>query len=152
MYLPQKVILTSGYGISDTVLNSFDNALIRAGIHDFNLVKVSSIAPKDVSLGGIDFLQTIRKGTVLPVILARHTAKEKGRVASAVCLLQTEEIGLITEYSGACTEKDARTRVLAMAETMCEERDLVKKDAHLTSVEYDAQRKYTTVISACLLV
>ena len=152
MYLPSKVILTSGYGVSDTVLNSFDNALLDAGIHDFNLVKVSSIAPRAVERCGVDELRDVEKGTVLPCILARYTTEGKERVASAVCLLRTESIGLITECSGPYTEKGVRTHALKMAETMCKKRDLVKKDAYLSSIEYETRKKYTTVISACLLV
>ena len=45
MELPSKVILTSGVGIGATKLNAFDNALLNAGIGNFNLSPVSSVIP-----------------------------------------------------------------------------------------------------------
>ncbi|RLF93202.1 arginine decarboxylase, pyruvoyl-dependent [Thermococci archaeon] len=152
MYLPKKIVLTSGYGVSDTELNSFDNALINAGINDFNLVKVSSIAPKGFSFADSNFLKNLKRGTVLHCILARYTTKLEENIASAICLLKTNDIGLITEYSGACTEKYAREMVLKMAETMCSQRSLKKEEVYFTSIEYKAKKQFSTVISACILV
>ena len=37
--------LGAGIGTGNTALNSFDNALVRAGIGNYNLLKVSSILP-----------------------------------------------------------------------------------------------------------
>ncbi len=152
MYLPKKMVLTSGSGISNTALTSFDAALMDARIHDFNLVKVSSIAPKRASLVDKDFLKNLEKGTVLHCILSRYTAEKKETIASAVCLLITDTIGLITEYSGSCRKKYAREKVVKMAEIMCRERNLIKKDTYLTSIELDAVKNYSTVVSACVLV
>jgi len=45
MELPTRIILTSGIGIGSTKLNAFDNALLNAGIGNFNLLSVSSIIP-----------------------------------------------------------------------------------------------------------
>ncbi len=152
MYLPTRIILTSGYGVSDTELNSFDNALINAGINDFNLVKVSSIAPKNALFVDSEFLKTIDKGSILYCVMSRYTTDKKEEISSAICLLKTEDIGLITEYSGACTESVAKRKVLKMAETMCEKRGLTKKEVYFTSVGFKAKKMYSTVISACLLV
>jgi pyruvoyl-dependent arginine decarboxylase len=152
MYLPKKIVLTSGCGVSDTELNSFDNALINAEINDFNLVKVSSIAPKNFSFADLSFLKTLERGTVLHCILTRYTTKREEIISSSICLLKTEDIGLITECSGACTERHAREMVLKMAETMRKQRDLKKEEVYFTSIEYNAKKPYSTVISACLLV
>jgi len=45
MELPTRIILTSGIRIGSTKLNAFDNALLNAGIGNFNLLSVSSIIP-----------------------------------------------------------------------------------------------------------
>ena len=42
-----KVAITSGKAEGPSKLNAFDNALLDAGIGDVNLIKVSSILPKN---------------------------------------------------------------------------------------------------------
>ena len=43
--LPKQVILTSGVGVGSTEINAYDNALLNAGVGDYNLVKVTSVLP-----------------------------------------------------------------------------------------------------------
>ncbi|MEA1993913.1 MAG: arginine decarboxylase, pyruvoyl-dependent [Euryarchaeota archaeon] len=152
MHLPKKLVLTSGVGVSDTKLNSFDNALIDGGIHDFNIVKVSSIGPKDAAIANLNALKDLKKGSILHCVLARYTTKKEATIASAVCLLETEGIGLITEYNGVCTEEYARKQALKMAETMNKKRKLKTKKTHFTSIEHKSEGGYSTVISACTMV
>jgi len=38
MKLPTRIILTSGVGTGSTKLNAFDDALLSAGIENFNLL------------------------------------------------------------------------------------------------------------------
>ena len=40
------VFIVSGVGCGETTLSAFDAALAEAGIHNFNLIKVSSILPR----------------------------------------------------------------------------------------------------------
>lgn len=48
--LPTIIILTSGVGRGTTKLNALDNALLNAGIGNFNLFKVSSIIPPNAKI------------------------------------------------------------------------------------------------------
>lgn len=45
-----KVIVSPGSGTGDTTLSAFDCALKNAGIHNFNLIKLSSIIPPQTEL------------------------------------------------------------------------------------------------------
>ncbi len=46
MHYPEKYFITSGAGNSQYPLVAFDNALIKASISNYNIVRVSSILPK----------------------------------------------------------------------------------------------------------
>ncbi|MCX6801242.1 MAG: hypothetical protein NTZ73_03570 [Candidatus Diapherotrites archaeon] len=49
--ISNKIAIVSGCGESDiSELNAFDNALINAGIHDCNLIPVSSIISKNTKI------------------------------------------------------------------------------------------------------
>ena len=45
MNLPSYYTIVSGKGFGKYALTSFDNALLDAGVGDYNLIKVSSILP-----------------------------------------------------------------------------------------------------------
>ena len=58
----ERFFLTSGWGEASTELNAFDAALIKAGIGDTNLVKMSSILPpgaEEVTQAGTIALQKV---------------------------------------------------------------------------------------------
>ena len=40
-----KINITSGVGEGKTTLSAFDNALLQAGVHNYNLIPLSSIIP-----------------------------------------------------------------------------------------------------------
>lgn len=81
---PTKYFVTSGVGIHEDKLISFEYALRQADIAEFNLVAVSSILPPNcrrVSIGegkGELFL-----GQIIHCVLSRNETEESGRVLSA---------------------------------------------------------------------
>ena len=52
--VPKKVFFTSGVGMADDPLLSFEYALRDAKIERFNLVSVSSIAPPNIKIIDIE--------------------------------------------------------------------------------------------------
>lgn len=103
-----------------STLNAFDHALIRAGIGDTNLIRLSSIIPPEATR--IDPISFIPKGAYLPVAYAAITTPpvDAGAIISAavaVALPKNNAVfssGLIMEYSGFCDEHTARINVEQM--------------------------------------
>jgi len=114
---PEQFFLVSSTAEGLTGLNVFDNCLIEAGIGDTNLIKMSSIVPpycrKTTPL-------SIPTGSFLPVAYAFHASSRQGEIISAavavVLPMDENEAGLIMEYSGAVSRKEAEEMVTRMAE------------------------------------
>ncbi len=113
---PRRAILLSASAEGGTPLNAFDNALLRMGIGNANLVRLSSVIPPHVEW--IERLPEIPIGLLLPTVYAEATASEPGeRIAAAlgVGLRPGDAGGLIYEYAGhgdrACAEAQVRAMV-----------------------------------------
>lgn len=72
--LPEKVLLTKGTGQSFSSLNSFDNALLDAGIANYNHIKLSSILAPNISKA--TFADLPPEGSLLPGVIAECRGKE----------------------------------------------------------------------------
>jgi arginine decarboxylase len=99
---PNKYFFAKGAAEGLTKLNSFDQALINAGIGDTNLIRLSSIVPpacqeiSPVNLPG---------GAFIPVAYAALTSENPGEIISAAVAIGIPEDdsqpGLIMEYSAS---------------------------------------------------
>ena len=69
LFLPRRFFVTSGKAVSpESPLNAFDQALMDAGIAQYNIVPVSSIIPLGaVEVSGVD----LTPGSVVFAVLAR---------------------------------------------------------------------------------
>jgi len=104
---PDKYFFAKGASEGLTRLNSFDQALIKAGIGDTNLIRLSSIVPpacqeiKPVALPG---------GAFIPTAYASQTSDKPGEIISAAVAIGIPEDdslpGLIMEYSAAREAED----------------------------------------------
>ncbi|MBW6515717.1 MAG: arginine decarboxylase, pyruvoyl-dependent [Candidatus Cloacimonetes bacterium] len=113
---PDKYFFAKGASEGITKLNSFDKAIINAGIGDTNLIRLSSIVPpscreiEPVKLPG---------GALIPTAYASYTSENPGEIISASVAIGIPEDdslpGLIMEYSAArepeYVEKFARDMV-----------------------------------------
>ena len=67
-----KVVLCTTVGTGRTELSAFDDALVQAGIGDYNLVQLSSVIPRGADLAELDDLRrTGRDIRAAPVRSAR---------------------------------------------------------------------------------
>ncbi len=94
--------ISSAVGHGSTSLNSFDAALFVAGFGNFNLVKVSSILPRNSCK--VDNVE-LHPGTLLHTAYAAFTSEGQGDIISAclaVGIPQSPEdhIGVIMEAGG----------------------------------------------------
>src|SRR5687767_14258300 len=93
---PSLIHLARGSAEGRTALNAFDNALLNAGIHNLNLMRVSSIVPKDASFGELPKLPV---GTLAPVVYSEITSNVPGEVISACVGAGVGELGgVLMEY------------------------------------------------------
>ena len=96
--LPKRYFLTSGWGEASTQLNAFDAALIKAGIGDTNLVKMSSILPP-----GAEQVEnfTFPKGALVPLAFGSLASSRPGATITAAVAVGIPEdphsAGLIME-------------------------------------------------------
>ena len=114
--IPTKYFLVAGSSEGMTNLNSFDGALLNAGIGNTNLIKVSSILPPKCE--NIEPIQ-IPYGAIVPIAYASITSQLEGEViaaAVAVAIPEDEKKpGLIMEYSSRGRKEDIEEIVRNMA-------------------------------------
>ncbi len=109
----KKLFLTSGKGVHQDQLTSFEYALRDAGIAGTNLVLISSIFPPNAKLiSSTEGLKLIRPGSIQFVIYARQQSNEPHRLmAASVGIAEPADknkYGYLSEYhSFGETEKEA---------------------------------------------
>ena len=90
--IPKFYFLTSGWGIHDYKLISFEYALRNAGCEKFNLVPVSSIIPPDCEkLNVEDGLKKLGTGEIIFCVMSRISTEQKNIPISAVISSIKEE-------------------------------------------------------------
>ncbi len=166
MYVPKKIFLTSGVGVHDDKLTSFELALRDAGISPFNLVKVSSIFPPHAELvKREDGLKELKHGQIVHCVMSELATHEPHRLITASIGLSVPKDpslhGYLAEYNGfGVTEEEAEERAKEMAnhmlETLFEENDISShiylSQSIAKSAYGDNNRKWTTVIAAAILI
>ncbi|MDK9701004.1 MAG: arginine decarboxylase, pyruvoyl-dependent [bacterium] len=134
---PNAYFLAAGAAEGWTVLNSFDGALLAAGIGDVNIVKMSSILPPN-ALEVTPF--KLPGGALVPAAYAAYTSSEPGeRIACAVAVAIPEDPtlpGLIMEYEGRGTKQDIEEHVREMARKGMETRNRTIKEIKSIAIEH----------------
>ena len=113
--IPNTISLVAGVGEGSTALNAFDRALLNAGIGNLNLIRISSIMPPKADVVP---LPKIPMGSLVPTAYGYYTSDIKGETISAaigVAIPKDSELcGLIMEYEGICSKKEAESTVIEM--------------------------------------
>lgn len=99
-------------------LNAFDVALLKSGVGNTNLVKMSSILPPNCKKKDSIILPP---GDLVPVAYAAITSSKKGELISAAVAIaipkDKTKNGLIMEYENyGITKEEAESQVIKMAE------------------------------------
>jgi arginine decarboxylase len=138
---PTHYFLVSGASEGFTPLNAFDGALLRAGIGDTNLVKMSSIVPPHCQLISP---VPLPPGSLVPTAYASITSDIPGEIiASAVAVALPENPdypGLIMEYSAKGPKAEIEETVRQMAIEGMKVRGRVIKDLNSIAVEHRVQK------------
>ena len=84
MLLPKKMFFTKGVGNHKAELRSFEMALRDAGIHNCNLVHVSSILPPECKvISKNEGLKDLYPGMITFTVMSRCTSNEPHRLIAA---------------------------------------------------------------------
>ena len=122
--VPTKAFFTCGVGVHKHRLQSFEMALRKAGIEQYNLVRVSSIFPPRCKLVSPQVgLSYLSPGQIVHVVLADASTDEPGRLVCAGLGLakpaRGDQYGYISEHHGfGLTSKKCADLVEDMAATM----------------------------------
>jgi arginine decarboxylase len=162
MQLPTKIILTSGIGTGSTKLNAFDNALLNAGIGNFNLLQTSSIIPpkaKIIYLTRNKANKILPKiGSVVPTVYSYIYGEKKGSKIVAILGLgipkdYKNHNGVIVEFVGNnITQNEAKKICRKMIEDAFKTRNLEIEKIQFIEADSLVNKKYTCVIAAALLI
>jgi arginine decarboxylase len=141
---------TEGHAEGDTRLNAFDNALIMAGIGQWNLVKVTSVAPPGAKIvyQAID----IEAGSVVPAVLTSTESSQPGQVITA-CIgigISPNSHGMIMEHSGPGQPEEMEVVVRKMLRESFERRSLDLETVIVRSISHTVERVGASVAAVVL--
>lgn len=131
---PTKFVVRSGGGISKTsVINAVDKAMLDAGVGDVNMIKISSVLPKD-----IEKVEEIPEkiGAFRPCVISKATGKNT-RLAAGISygFRDDDEGGYVMEHKMNSINLELDKFIDEMVEKleqMGEDRGISLKD-----IEYD---------------
>jgi len=156
-HCPKKYFLTSGTGSSQFKLMAFDKALYNAGIHDYNLVKVSSILPPSCYKADKEFsLKTLKKGSILHAaytVKYAHKNKETWIGVGVAVPADPMTPGLIVEAE-AETENMLNLKLAAMLDEGMKMRNVkdYKTEFEIIRLINEENMSYTCAIAAVVLL
>jgi arginine decarboxylase len=149
MFLAPKLVhLARGSAEGLTSLNAFDNALLDAGIHNLNLIQVSSIVPKGAVFGDLPQIET---GTLTPTVYSYITSNTPGEIVSAcVGAGLGSEGGVLMEFHHEGHGADAENVVRRMIEEGFARRSWTLDRVVFTTAEHKVDRLGCAVAAAVL--
>jgi len=133
--LPKKYFVTAASSEGETSLTAFDGALLQARVGNTNLLRVSSILPPDCKY--VPDL-VIPPGSLLPIAYGSITSSDKGDIISAAVGvgIQQGSFGVIMEFSGKCSKKEAKAQVIRMVEEAFHIRGLTLDEIKVAATEH----------------
>jgi arginine decarboxylase len=132
---PKKFKITAAAAEGSLKLTAFDNALLKAGMGNVNLVRVSSILPPTAEA---DQALVLPPGSLVPTAYGSIVCDEPGtRIAAAVGIGFSEDtFGVIMEYSGVCARQEAEEKIMAMLRDAFANRGMRLAATEIRSVDH----------------
>jgi arginine decarboxylase len=141
-----------GTGTAPTEMAAYDAALADAGVHNYNLVTVSSVIPADADVEAVGTAPDLGPaGNRLTVVEAHANAAGPRHVSAALAWAKRdEEPGLFYEVADDTDAADVEARVRTGIEAGMDLRDWSFGDATVraTSTEADAGEYAAAVVVA----
>lgn len=145
---PKKYSLVAGSAEGRTPLTAFDKALLNAGVGNLNLIRVSSILPP-----GTAYVERpeIPPGSLTPIAYGYTTSDVSGELISAAIAVGIgDSFGIIMEFGGKCTAREAEERVTQMVREAFEARGIPLAEVKAKSVEHRVDKVGCTFAGAAL--
>lgn len=146
-----KVAITSGKAEGPSKLNAFDNALLDAGIGDVNLIKVSSILPKNTN---IVELPKLTPGAMTNCVLSVQVSNNPGDLITVVIAACTsvDDFGCVVEHSGINEDPEKlKSEAIDMVKYMMDIRNLKIKELIVEESSHIVERLGAVVASVVYL-
>ena len=178
--VPRQLFLTKGKGQHKEKLASFEQALRKAGIETFNLVKVSSIFPPGCHLiSKREGIKHLHPGQIVFLVMSENSTDEPQRLISASVGMAVPNdpklYGYLSEHHGfGQDEKEAGQYAEDLAADMLtttlgknfdlsqiwnEERNLYEigdgievRTQHITQIAWGKKGFWTTAIAAAVMI
>jgi arginine decarboxylase len=147
---PTRVKLAAAGADGPTPLNAFDNALLRAGIGNLNLVRVSSILPPGCVY---DPHFAVPPGSLTPTAYGHCTSSIPGEeIAAAIGVgFSSDDYGVIMEFEGACRRDDAAERVGLMVREAFSARGKRLKELRVEAASQRVSAGHAAVVAAAVM-
>ncbi len=133
---PDTYTLVSGESNGTSKLGAFDIAILKAGIGNTNLIKLSSILPPNSTFTN---KITYPKGVLVPIAYGYAVSDKQGETISAsvaIAISKDDGFGVIMEYSGIASAKNAEETVRKMAEDAMNYRNIGIKEIKSIAAEH----------------
>ena len=145
-----KIAIVSGKAEGPTKLNSFDNALLDAGIGNVNLIKVSSMLEKNTK---IIELPLLKPGSMINCVLSSISSNEKGNlISAAVAVAIGDNLGCVVENSKINQDpEEVQTEAIAMVKYMMEVRGETIHELIVEEVNHLVEKIGTVIASVVYL-
>jgi arginine decarboxylase len=119
-----KIDIVWGKSEGKTLVSAFDRALLEAGIHNFNLIPLSSVIPKNSVVEEVGKVRLSKDvGDVLHVVIASFGCQKPDAIISAgLGWVQTERGGLFIESKGEFGQEDCEEEIRIGLSEMLEAR------------------------------
>ena len=139
--IPKKVYVTAVASEGETELNAFDNCLLKVGIGDVSLVKVTSILPGDIEI--TEEPTILPAGANVPAIYTYKISNNPGeKIAAAIALGQTKGgPTLVAEYSDVGVSiEEAETEASKRLMIMAKARNLEVQSTEVYSIDHVVEK------------
>lgn len=143
--------VAAGVATGPTAIASYDAALAEAGLHNYNLLSVSSVVPADASVEVVDSVPDLGPaGNRLTVVQSRATTTEPGRVTAGLGWAIGPGPGLFYESAAEADPETVRERIaegLAAGRAL-RDWEFTDERIRIASVDADAGTHTTAVVIA----
>ena len=147
--IPTKFKIVAGAAEGEHKLTAFDHALLKAGIANINLVRISSIMPPGAKQ---DQNMTIVPGTLAPTAYGTICSDIPGTIISAAVGvgLSPDSFGVIMEFAGECSKEEAESHITSMIKEAFHLRALQLKEIRMSSVEHVVEKTASALAAVVL--
>ncbi|MEZ0345725.1 MAG: pyruvoyl-dependent arginine decarboxylase [Infirmifilum sp.] len=147
MIVPTKYFVVKGKGLSRvSPLMAFNNALRNAGIHNVNLVAVSSILPPGIQE---EKPHPLPPGSVVFVVMSERRVQGPAKISTGISWAHGKPHGYVVEFHTGSSNSHTHSSLEAMWEEIRQEKNLeIEQPRYLTEELEVPEGYYGSVVVA----